>query len=32
VTQDRAFEGDFEREVKRITAASQPPMPKKQRK
>ncbi len=32
VTQDRAFESDFEKEVKRITAAGKPPKPKKKRK
>lgn len=32
VTQDRAFESDFEKEVKRITATSTPPKPKKKRK
>ena len=32
VTQDRAFESDFEKEIKRITAAREPSKPKKKRK
>lgn len=32
VKQDRAFESDFEKEVKRITAANEPSKPKKKRK
>jgi len=32
VTQDRAFESDFEKEVKRITATREPSKPKKKRK
>ncbi len=32
VKQDRTFESDFEKEIKRITAAQQPPKPKKKKR